>query len=644
MKKGSNIHFKMRLYTLIVSIIFFTFLLSSMSITLASNNNLMIGDIYYGSRFVSNRLILDALCTDFSGLDYKKSTITLTNLNHEEEIISLYDGRTVTFDNEGNYIYGDYNKCGFMDCFFLNGLIINIAARRADSQHQAGVKVTLNFELNLVSSSNYSSKVKGKMENEYIDYKVISCETNDLGTQLEMSFDARNFIDRKVNLPIYNTGSYNINAIDYYGNNLLLDFSPMNNHDYNIEIMFDTLEKTYEPINVNITSINGTRVTVAENFSENVYYSKDMIIDNVENEAIDFSNISITEDSRFTEGTITIYLNKGDKLYYDIINSQDDDYLYYALNSYKINGKNTFTEYDADFTYTALCDETIVIEIIDQSYVFDCIQIIKNTTVDSEIMEVVNNGSNDVSVTIFKNQKFKYKYVDSNGMDIIKTIEVNNIVSPKPEIRFDVIDFFHFEALDGSTYIYGDVSAYIVDDYFEYVDKETNKPLSYTFTPDSSNHSYTIKKEDVKILFNGEETNLELEEDIVIELFVDKLYYDHIWNSECGLLKKCFVCGYEDGTIIEHKFETIKYNDEGHWCECHCGTKDEIKKHYDLNGNGNCDRCEYIFSNDPITNPSDNKPKGLSKEAIIGITLGSSLGALTIITGGTIFYIKKKKR
>lgn len=474
----------------------------------------------------NNRAVITILSSDLKGLDYKRSTITLKNRNDVEEIISLYDGKVVELNNT-NYIYSDYNTSGYIGFEIMdNTLKIYIAARESDNDLLDGNDVTLDYKVYLVNSCNQSDEYIGEFTNKYIDYKIVDYDLDESGVELNLSFDSRDSTNKKINRSIYNSDTYEVNVVDYYGNLNTLEFVLDGDYDAGTNIIFDKLNNVYGELNIEISKVP-YNIIVAEEFYDDVYITQDDILNKIDNDLVDFSNISYYLDNngyyRFYNSSITINLKSGLHLVYRIDSGAYDDFAYYTENSYLIDGERSIEEYMEDYEYISRGDETLIIDIIEGSPMLDYIQIGNSAySINTDRISVANNNSFNVKVTVHENTVFKYKYVDYNGDEIIKDIKIDSIIAPNPVIKFgNNVESYNIDS-DETSYLYGEVNAYVEDMYFEYVDKSTGLPLSYTFNSSTSN-SYTIDKDNVKILYNGVETDLILEEDIVIELPIDKL-------------------------------------------------------------------------------------------------------------------------
>lgn len=529
MKK--SIIFKTICTPILMLVFIFSFLIKDTSVTFASSNpsfnyiDIVNSNTTYDT--YNNQAIITILCSDLKGLDYKKSTITLLNKNNEEEIISLYDGKVVEID-DGNYVYGEYNTSGFMAAKILdNTLKIYIAARETNDDFSNGDDVTLNYKVYLVNSCNQSDSHFGEFVNKYIDYKVLDYDLDSEGTTLNLSFDSKNSINKKITRSIYNAGTHQTNVMDYYGNVKTLEFVIAEDYDFATKISFSQVEETYQNVTIEISKVP-YNIVVSEEFYEDIYLNKEDIISKKENELVDVSNVSYYIDNnglyRFHKSSIVINSKPGLYLVYRVDSGlYEDDFEYYTANSYLINGERSIGEYNEEYEYSMINNEPIIVDIIEGSPMLEYIQLQTNGyVISSGRISVENNNSYNVNVTAFENTEFKYKYVDYNMDEFVKDIKVSNIISANPVVNFSVnVGSYNIDS-NGDSYLYGNISAHLEDDHFSYVDKNTNLPISYTFTPFTSN-TYIIDKDNVKILYNGVETNLVLKEDVLIQLPVDKL-------------------------------------------------------------------------------------------------------------------------
>ena len=123
---------------------------------------------------------------------------------------------------------------------------------------------------------------------------------------------------------------------------------------------------------------------------------------------------------------------------------------------------------------------------------------------DAEIIAVEGNGTSLVKVTVSESISFSYKYIDGNGNEVSKTLEVGNIVKPDPRISVDVDTSVLLVDDDGTLYRYGNVVIKLVDDNFALTDIYTGSAPSFTFTPDGA-RSYIFSKDEIVATFGDEE-------------------------------------------------------------------------------------------------------------------------------------------
>ena len=545
--------FKNIYMVLLLILSLFSFVMKDIYIYAINNEDLNTIEITQNTSSYSDttsRVSIDVSVSDLRGLDLKKSTIALTNINGIKETISLYDGRVVTITN-GNYTYGDYNSSGYMDIVLSDSeFSIYIAALEADSDNLAGESTTLNYELYLVNSCGNSDTITGEFTNKYIDYKIDDYSSNKSGLDLTFSFDFRGSLDRKINLAVFNESTKEVRVKDYYSNNKSFDVVIDQDYQEDTSITFDKINKTYGPVNVTIAH-EPYSIVVAKDFYDDISLDIDNIINKVSNPLIDLSDITYYLDDqgnyRFHSSTIVVELQPGFTLLYGINSGLYDDFATYTTNSYLINGERSIQEYDEEYRYEASDYETITIEIIEGSPILNFMKVEHYGYALSDKLTITGNDSHLVTVTVYENTTFKYKYVDSELGEKTYEIEVKNIVSPNPIVKFSTLVNGPSNIDDqGNTYFYGKTRAYLIDDNFEYVSKSSGLPISYEFS-EFSQTSHVISKDDIKILFNGEETGLTLENDIVIELPVDKLISlegdsdndtsnDDLVNSNTGLI------------------------------------------------------------------------------------------------------------
>lgn len=128
---------------------------------------------------------------------------------------------------------------------------------------------------------------------------------------------------------------------------------------------------------------------------------------------------------------------------------------------------------------------------------------------DYAIMTVMNNGTPEVTVTLTENTAFSYRYIDPfTGEEQMKIIRVDNIVKPNPKVVWSYDERNVLTDSDGNRYIYGEVTAYLVDENYALVDKFSGKSPEFTFTPDGQN-SYAFIGKELKAVLGDEEVDLE---------------------------------------------------------------------------------------------------------------------------------------
>ncbi len=132
--------------------------------------------------------------------------------------------------------------------------------------------------------------------------------------------------------------------------------------------------------------------------------------------------------------------------------------------------------------------------------------------IDAEMITVEGNGTPDVKITVSESISFSYKYVDIEGAEIAKTLEVSNIVKPAPRITVDVDTNHVLVDDDGTVYRYGNVVIKLVDDNFNLTDIYTGKQPTFTFTPEGV-ISYTFSKNEI-VASLGDEEPIEIPESI----------------------------------------------------------------------------------------------------------------------------------
>ena len=139
---------------------------------------------------------------------------------------------------------------------------------------------------------------------------------------------------------------------------------------------------------------------------------------------------------------------------------------------------------------------------------------------DYAIMSVESNNTSSVSVTVNKNTRFSYRYIDSEGYEVMHYITVDNILEPAPYLAWSYDTEEYNVDENGEKYRYGSVTVYLTDNNFALTDKYTGKMPSFTFVP-GGDSTYIFKKEDIAALLGNE--LIGLDSDIAVSLDI-KLY------------------------------------------------------------------------------------------------------------------------
>ena len=139
---------------------------------------------------------------------------------------------------------------------------------------------------------------------------------------------------------------------------------------------------------------------------------------------------------------------------------------------------------------------------------------------DYAIMSVESNNTSSVSVTVNKNTRFSYRYIDSEGYEVMQYITVDNILEPAPYLAWSYDTEEYNVDENGEKYRYGSVTVYLTDNNFALTDKYTGKMPSFTFVP-GGDSTYIFKKEDIAALLGNE--LIGLDSDIAVSLDI-KLY------------------------------------------------------------------------------------------------------------------------
>lgn len=199
---------------------------------------------------------------------------------------------------------------------------------------------------------------------------------------------------------------------------------------------------------------------------------------------------------------------------------------------------------------------------------------------DAEIISVLGNGTSDVKVTVSENIDFSYKYIDSEGREVAKTLGVSNIVKLAPYITTDVDTSVVLVDENGTLYRYGNVVVRLVDDNFTLTDIYTGLSPMFTFIPGGET-SHIFSKNEITAKFRDEEPieipksfsysiDFELREiiDPLAEITVadapsvklsafkeDRGYYE-----DMGLALIIEPSGIEDSMIVDAGETTFKYS------------------------------------------------------------------------------------
>ncbi len=99
--------------------------------------------------------------------------------------------------------------------------------------------------------------------------------------------------------------------------------------------------------------------------------------------------------------------------------------------------------------------------------------------------------------------------------------------------------------------------------------------------------------------------------------------------------------------MAEHEYSDEWSTDKkSHWRECFCGAITKVGEHFDSDGNGMCDTCNYTLSSPAVTtqrtqsSPSETTPFNLKTIAIVSICAAACIGTAAIV--GVL--CRKKKR
>lgn len=111
------------------------------------------------------------------------------------------------------------------------------------------------------------------------------------------------------------------------------------------------------------------------------------------------------------------------------------------------------------------------------------------TVAEMEGITIESNGTTAVKVTASKNVTFGFTMENS---DEVHEITVDNIFKFQPTIQWSYAEEQVLTDADGTKYLYGPVTAYIIDENLDVVDSYTGLEPSYTFYPGEET-SYTFK-------------------------------------------------------------------------------------------------------------------------------------------------------
>ena len=128
---------------------------------------------------------------------------------------------------------------------------------------------------------------------------------------------------------------------------------------------------------------------------------------------------------------------------------------------------------------------------------------------DHEIMSVENNGTYAVSVTLTDSTSFSFRYLDPiSGNEIMKVVRVDNIKTPNPKIVWSYDDRSVLTDENGNRFLYGEVTAYLVDENYSLRDKFSGRAPQFTFTPDGQN-SFVFVGAQLEAVLGDESVDLE---------------------------------------------------------------------------------------------------------------------------------------
>ncbi len=122
------------------------------------------------------------------------------------------------------------------------------------------------------------------------------------------------------------------------------------------------------------------------------------------------------------------------------------------------------------------------------------------TVAEENGITIKSNGTNAVEVTASNNLTFGFTMENSNE---VHEITVDNIYKFKPTIQWSYDAEQVLTDEDGTEYIYGPVTAYIIDENLDVVDSYTGLEPSYTFYPGEET-SYTFKGDSYHAVLGSE--------------------------------------------------------------------------------------------------------------------------------------------
>jgi len=126
---------------------------------------------------------------------------------------------------------------------------------------------------------------------------------------------------------------------------------------------------------------------------------------------------------------------------------------------------------------------------------------------DHEKMQVayedIGAGVMAATVTVTENTRFSYRYLDDEGEQVTKFIEVANIVRIEPTVIWDFSENDYTETADGVKFRYGSVTAYLIANGAELTDRYSGTTPKHTFNPGDP-EVFTFSAEDVTVHVGGE--------------------------------------------------------------------------------------------------------------------------------------------